>query len=144
MKDPFDTLVKNVKGNASLRPRRRTISVKEGETFGTAKIPYGETEVSITSDDLREQYKKQNGISDWLGYHLNPNDIFEPKNNAAMSVDRIDNDKGYIPGNFVICTRFANLGRRTMSADKFKKFIDNLKSDIRNEVRSESVEKFCL
>ena len=142
MKDPFETLLKNVIGNSQLRPRRRTIKVNEGDNFGTAKVPYGETEVKITVDDLKEQYQKQNGKSYWLGYDLNPHDIHESNNNAAMSVDRIDNSKGYIKDNFVICTRFANLGRRTISTDKFISFIDNLKCDIRKEIRKNSIEKF--
>jgi len=143
MKDPFETLLKNVKGNASLRPRRRTISVNDGDDYGTAKIPYEETEVTITAQDLRNQFQSQEGKCYWLGYTINPNDIFEPRNNAAMSVDRIDNDKGYIPDNFVIVTRFANLGRRTMDVDKFLSFVDNLKSDIKGEVRKNSIENFC-
>ena len=142
MKNPFEQLLKNIIGNSILRPKRRTVTVDESGKTGTAKIPYGETEISITVKDLEDQFKKQDGRCYWLNYKLNPNDIFEPKNNAAMSCDRLDNDKGYIKGNFVITTRFANLGKRTMPTDKFKIFVKRLKSDIRNEIREDSIERF--
>ena len=141
-KNPFEQLLKNVIGNSKLRPRRRTVTLDETGKSGTAKIPYDDTEISITAKDLEEQFKKQDGRCYWLGYELNPNDIFEPNNNAAMSVDRLVNSKGYISDNFVITTRFANLGRRTMTEDKFKVFLGRLKSDIRGEIRKDSLARF--
>ena len=141
-KCPFEQLLKNVIGNSKLRPRRRTVKVDETGKQGTAIIPYDETEVSISVEDLKEQFNKQKGKSYGLGYHLNPMDIFEGKNNAAMSVDRIDNNKGYVKGNFVITTRFENLGRRTMPIEKYKRFLKRLKADIRGEERNDSIEKF--
>ncbi len=141
-KDPFEQLMMNIKGNASLRPRRRTVKLDETGKKLTAAIPYEETEITITVQDLKNQYDKQNGRCYWMDYKLNPNDIFESRNNAAMSCDRLDNDKGYIRGNFVITTRFANLGKRTMSNRKFRIFMERWKSDVRNEVREDSIERF--
>jgi hypothetical protein len=60
-----------------------------------------------------------------------------------MSCDRLDNDKGYVKGNFVITTRFANLGKRTMSNRKFKIFMERWKADVRGELREDSIERFC-
>ena len=143
MKDPFEQLMMNIKGNASLRPRRRTVKLDETGTSGTANIPYEETEIKVIVQDLKDQYNKQGGKCYWMDYKLNPNDIFESRNNAAMSCDRLDNDKGYVKGNFVITTRFANLGKRTMSNRKFRIFMERWKSDVRNEVREDSIERFC-
>ena len=58
MKDPFEQLMKNIEGNASLRPRRRTVKLDETGTSGTANIPYEETEIKITVQDLKDQYLK--------------------------------------------------------------------------------------
>jgi hypothetical protein len=143
MKCPFEQLMGNIRGNASLRPRRRTVKLDETGKKGTANIPYDETEISIDVQDLKNQYEKQDGKCYWMDYTLNPNDIFEPNNNAAMSCDRLDNDKGYVKGNFVITTRFANLGKRTMPNRKFRIFMERWKSDVRNEVRKDSIERFC-
>ena len=142
MRDPFEQLMKNIEGNASLRPRRRTVKLDETGTSGTANIPYKETEIKITIKDLKDQYNKQGGKCYWMGYKFNPNDIFESRNNAAMSCDRLDNDKGYVKGNFVITTRFANLGKRTMSNRKFRIFMERWKADVRGEVREDSIERF--
>ena len=50
----------NIKGNASLRPRRRTVKLDETGTSGTANIPYKETEIKITIQDLKDQYQNKN------------------------------------------------------------------------------------
>ena len=43
-----------------------------------------------------------------------------------MSVDRIDNSRGYEKDNFVICCRFANLGRRNASEQQMNEVIKKL------------------
>ena len=78
-------------------------------------------EVSITEKDLCDQFNKQNGKCYWFDLDINPYDIFKSRYPLAMSVDRLDNEKGYVVGNIVICTRFANLGRGSSStADMYE------------------------
>jgi len=57
-------------------------------------------------------------------YQIDLNEIFVPHSIEAPSVDRWpDASGGYVKGNFVITTRFMNLGRGNYPAKKFKQFI---------------------
>jgi len=47
----------------------------------------------------------------------------------GLSVDSIDNDKGYVKGNFVICLRLINLGKNQYPSEDFPKIIKQLKKD---------------
>jgi hypothetical protein len=87
-------------------------------------------EISITPEDLEEQFNKQNGCCYWLGIKLNPEDIFKVNYPLAMSVDRVDNNLGYLKDNIVICCRLINLGRRNCPEDQFKKVIEQVKEQI--------------
>ena len=54
------------------------------------------------------------------------NEVFVPYSPKAPSVDRIEDELGYVRGNFVITTRFVNLGRNKYPQDKFKDFLNEL------------------
>jgi hypothetical protein len=52
----------------------------------------------------------------------------EPRNNMRNQmpyngIDRIDNSKGYVPGNVVSCCKICNLAKRTMSVNDFMEWI---------------------
>jgi hypothetical protein len=76
-------------------------------------------EITITEDDLRELWEKQNGLCHWLGIKMSLEDLFVTRSPFAPSVDRIDNTRGYHKDNIVLCTRFANLGRGAYHPDDF-------------------------
>lgn len=42
------------------------------------------------------------------------------------TIDRIDSSKGYIKGNIVICTEFANTAKNDLTLDEFKNQINLL------------------
>lgn len=84
--------------------------------------------VSITEKDLLDQFHKQNGCCYWFGLEINPHDIFRIRYPLAMSVDRIDNERGYEVGNFIITTRMANLGRGNCNFQDFKKIMTIIKT----------------
>ena len=73
----------------------------------------------ITVEDLVDIFYKQKGLCYWLKIKLEPLEVFE-NCLQAMSVDRIDNTKGYTKDNIVICTRFANLGRNDKTIKEMK------------------------
>ena len=80
-------------------------------------------EINITEKELEEIYNQQNGKCFWFNIPIEINAILEKGNLLSMSADRIDNDKGYVKENIVICCRLANLGRQNCDFDKFKNII---------------------
>lgn len=81
-------------------------------------------ECTITLDDLQEQWNKQKGICPYSGisliiptYKKNHKDPI-----YAASVDRIDNSKGYVPGNIQFVSTCINYMKNTMS-DEDTKFV---------------------
>lgn len=75
----------------------------------------------ITIKYLNYLYKKQKGKCYWLGIEM---DIINLGNLRYISIDRIDNKKGYIKGNVVLTTKFANLGRHVASKVEMLKFVN--------------------
>jgi hypothetical protein len=82
--------------------------------------------VTITWHMLAKQFNDQKGKCYWFGIPLNPDDVFIANYPLAMSVDRLDNSKGYEPGNIVICSRLANLGRCNCSVEKYTEVVKKL------------------
>jgi hypothetical protein len=48
----------------------------------------------------------------------------------AMSLDRINNDKGYVPGNVRVISRRANLMKSSLTVDILEKLIKYIKNEI--------------
>jgi len=84
--------------------------------------------LSITWEDLRDKFEQQGGRCYWFDIELNPDDIFGSYNPLTISADRLDNSRGYIHGNVVICCRMANLGRGRCPAYKFAAICHRLKN----------------
>jgi len=122
MKDPWKKLLANCKLNANSRPFRRT------SRKGVVKIPYGEMSVDIQAEDLKRLFEEQEGRCAFLGTKLDPQDIFITNHPLAPSVDRINNDIGYTLDNIQICSRFANLGKRSYPTEKMAEVVDRIKS----------------
>lgn len=74
---------------------------------------------SITTKDIIDQYEKQQGLSYFLKIPL---DITMKDKLSSISIDRIDNSKGYTKGNFTLVTRFENMGRNINSFEDMIKF----------------------
>lgn len=86
-------------------------------------------EISITLDDLKEQWEKQNGKCYWLGIEMSLPDLAISRSPFAPSVDRIDSSRGYHKDNIVLTTRFANLGRGAYDNPDFQTRLNNLLKD---------------
>jgi len=48
----------------------------------------------------------------------------------AMSLDRVDNNKGYVPGNVRVISRKANLMKSSLTLDVLEKLIKYIKNEI--------------
>jgi hypothetical protein len=89
-------------------------------------------EVSITLDDLKEQWNKQNGKCYWLGIDMSLEDLMISRSPFAPSVDRLDSSGHYTKDNIVLTSRFANLGRGAYAGEDFKERLDKLLSVVYN------------
>ena len=55
----------------------------------------------------------------------------ETRDPRRPSIDRIVTALGYVQGNVVLTTQFANMGRSALSAEKFAAFVAEMKTQIR-------------
>ena len=83
-------------------------------------------EISITIEDLKEAWEKQNGKCYWLKIDMSLEDLFISRSPFAPSVDRLDSSVGYHRENIVLCSRFANLGRGAYDRDDFRPRLNKL------------------
>tara|TARA_R100001082_G_C4361252_1_gene159471 strand:- start:1971 stop:2408 length:438 start_codon:yes stop_codon:yes gene_type:complete len=77
-------------------------------------------EISITIEDLKLAWQKQNGRCYWLNIKMSLEDLFITRSPFAPSVDRLNSAVGYHKDNIVLCSRFANLGRGAYDNDDFQ------------------------
>ena len=135
MRNPYLKMMGNVKNAARNKGSARN-TIGEGMKREIAMGPNGPYRlkkyhpVEITWEDIKEQFESQDGKCHWTGMPIDLDLIFETHNCASPSVDRLDDTKGYVKGNFVITTRFVNNGRGTTSEEKFKLFIKNMKKTL--------------
>jgi len=124
-KDPFVVLMRNLrKGGERVNSNGERIK----SNSNSRKKALG-----ISKSLLKKIFKMQDERCYWLGVKLNPEANLEANHPLALSIDRIDNDKGYNINNIVISSRLANLGRGCYSADKMKIICKNLKDQIKND-----------
>jgi hypothetical protein len=76
-------------------------------------------DIDISTKDIIDQYNKQQGLSYFLKIPL---DITMQDKLSSVSIDRIDNDKGYTKDNFTLVTRFENMGRNINTFEEMVKF----------------------
>ena len=87
-------------------------------------------EHAIDGDFVLTLFKKQNGLCYWTGVPMVPS--VATSDPQRPSIDRLDGDIGYVPENCVLACWFANLGRGSVKADRFRDFIETMKASIRN------------
>ena len=99
-------------GNVGMRTSTNPKSRGRNQTTKTHTI-------NITIDDIKSQWKKQNGLCHWLGIELRLQELFVSRSPFAPSIDRIDSNIGYEKNNIVITSRFANLGKGSYDSVDF-------------------------
>lgn len=80
------------------------------------------TEFTISKEDVAIP-----DICPILGLKLTKGDGYLPN---AMSLDRIDNNRGYIPGNVRVISRKANLLKSSLTLDVLENIIKYIKGEI--------------
>ncbi len=78
--------------------------------------------VTITESEILDQLKKQNYQCYYSGIEL---DLKSPRLKSP-SIDRLDNSKGYEPGNVVICLFGINQAKSTMSESDFLEMCESI------------------
>lgn len=106
--------------NYRLRPRYHNLLAKM-LTSARIRARKKNIEFTITIDDLEISEK-----CPVLGYVMEQN-IGKPKANSP-TIDRVDNTKGYIPGNVAVISYRANCLKRDSSLAELIKLVDYVKS----------------
>lgn len=97
----------------------RECSTKRAGSHGYSNIKLRDKLINL--EYLETLKINQNGLCYWLKI---PIDFSMNDKLRKPSLDRLDNSLGYVPGNVVLTTLFANLGRRDSSSKEMKHFID--------------------
>lgn len=90
---------------------------------------YGERDLTITLDEIKELWDNQQGRCHWLGIKMSLEDLEIKDSPFAPSVERLNNDLGYVQGNVVLASRFANRGRGAYNGDDFQSRLNSLIRD---------------
>ena len=116
MRNPWKTLISKAKTAA--RPgQEKKNGIKRTEPL----------DVTIDEMYLIKQFSKQDGKCYWTEFPIDPHGVYEKNNPLAPSLERLDESKGYIAANVVICLRLFNLGRQRCPENKFRGQIKLLK-----------------
>lgn len=86
-------------------------------------------DLTITIDDIKDLWNKQDGRCYWLDIKMILEDLEIKNSPFAPSVERLNNDLGYIRGNVVLASRFANRGRGAYDGEDFKERLESLLSE---------------
>jgi hypothetical protein len=83
---------------------------------------------NIDVEHINYLFEKQNGKCYWFGVNLIPSK--NKKNPQQPSLDRIDNNLGYVKGNVVLSCYSSNIGRNENDYDTWKEFIKHINPNI--------------
>ena len=133
MRNPWKTLI--AKANAAARPgQEKKNGIKRTEPL----------DVTIDEMFLVKQFSRQNGKCYWTEFPIDPHGVYEKNNPLAPSLERLDESKGYVPDNVVICLRLFNLGRQRCPEKKFKQQVNQLREHFMGKQVTSSLVDFLL
>jgi hypothetical protein len=80
----------------------------------------------INTETVIRTFQEQRGLCFWtkipMKISIKKKDLFQP------SIDRLDFSKGYIEGNYVVCTLAANYARNNSTPEEFREWINAIRS----------------
>ena len=113
---------KNRKWNVDNWTRRLLYSTRHNKR--ERELRGRKCDVTITEEHIVQLWKLQSGLC----YFTKVPMTTEMYKLETVSVDRLDNSVGYIPGNVVLSTKAANLARGIHSVDEFVSFLQKVKN----------------
>ncbi|ADO99123.1 hypothetical protein Np050604_021 [Cyanophage S-RIM44] len=133
MRNPWKTLI--AKAKTAARPgQEKKNGIKRTEPL----------DVTIDEMFLVKQFSRQNGKCYWTEFPIDPHGVYEKNNPLAPSLERLDESKGYVPDNVVICLRLFNLGRQRCPEKKFKQQVNQLREHFMGKQVTSSLVDFLL
>jgi len=81
--------------------------------------------IDIDASYIEELWARQKGLCHWLGLPMEPS--MQTRSPSRPSVDKLEPSKGYVRGNVVLTTQFANMGRNACPAEHFATFVKSLR-----------------
>lgn len=107
--------------NIYIAERTSTVGKPDWITYLRNNTKNSNQEGEVTKKQIFEVYKKQKGKSYYLNLDM---DLTCTNDLLAISVDRVDNTKGYSDDNIVLCTRFENKGRSNNSIEDMMQLVN--------------------
>tara|TARA_B100000287_G_C20664874_1_gene791404 strand:- start:2630 stop:3007 length:378 start_codon:yes stop_codon:yes gene_type:complete len=96
-------------------------NIKFGQTRNAARKSLGQglrvQPIEVSSKDLIRKFHDQEGKCYWSGISLDENFNYIKRHPLAISVDRLDNQIGYVYDNLALTLRIFNLGKGSFSGD---------------------------
>ncbi len=96
-------------------------NIKFGQTRNAARKSLGQglrvQAIEVTPQDLVQKFHEQNGRCYWSGIKMNENFNDIKRHPLAISVDRLDNQRGYVYDNLALTLRLFNLGKGSFVGD---------------------------
>jgi hypothetical protein len=112
--------------NEGLKQKERRIRLWQKTLLNDCK--YRNHEVDIDVDYIDFLFEKQNGKCYWFGVDLIPSNI--KKHPQQPSLDRLDNNLGYVRDNVILSCYSANIGRNETDKNIWVDFIKQIKPNI--------------
>lgn len=130
-KESFEKANKNWRKNNYNYTRRDILAYLTRNALTRQKSKYIEKENLINVDYIKKIWQSQNGKCFWLNIPMKLNISGKETDLYKVSIDRLDCSKGYIKGNVVLASNFANRGRGNSNLQNWKYFLKSL--NIKNE-----------
>ena len=84
-------------------------------------------EFTITIQDIEQLWEKQQGLCYYTNQSMK---LARDDNRYSVSIDRLDTNIGYVPGNVVLCCATVNIMKNDLSLTEFTELVDLLHSSL--------------
>ena len=105
-------------------------NIRFGQTRNAARKNKGQgltvKDIDLTPDDLIRKFQDQDGKCYWSGIALDESYNYITRHPLAISVDRLENKKGYTFDNVALTLRVFNLGKASYTGD-FSEVVEIIK-----------------
>ena len=106
-----------------IKQKERRVRLWENTLIHDSKYR-SDLENTLTVQDIKDIFKKQEGKCYWFNIPLIPSN--SKKHPQQPSLDRLDRDKGYSKDNVVLACYSANIGRNENDVETWKNFLSLL------------------